>query len=194
MWYGHKETVCWQQTALPEGFAERMAKLGLAETYEESGWCFVESSVSAGVKVGNRRLDLSLRNEGEFHERGYAGNSRYYHKGGLMRDCATTRPVPMSPEHVAKLLHSGAKKFTNAADIDVVADLYKQYFCSITSAAQSLAFSELKWGDAQAAELAELLPRYTALRSLDLSFNQLGAVGAAKLVEALKLTKISELK
>ena len=72
--------------------------------------------------------------------------------------------------------------------------MYKQYFCSITSTAQSLAFSELKWGDAQAAELAELLPRYTALRSLDLSFNQLGAVGAAELAEALKLTKISELK
>ena len=38
MWYGHSQTVCWMQTSLPEGFAERMAGLELAETYESSGW------------------------------------------------------------------------------------------------------------------------------------------------------------
>ena len=30
----------WMQPDLPEGFGERMAALGLAQTYEESGWCF----------------------------------------------------------------------------------------------------------------------------------------------------------
>ena len=40
LWYGHAETVMWMQPDLPEGFGERMAALGLAQTYEESGWCF----------------------------------------------------------------------------------------------------------------------------------------------------------
>ena len=37
-WYGHSKTVVWMQSALPEGFAERMRGLGLAEDYDSSGW------------------------------------------------------------------------------------------------------------------------------------------------------------
>ena len=37
MWYGHAATVMWMQPDLPEGFGERMAAIGLAETYEASG-------------------------------------------------------------------------------------------------------------------------------------------------------------
>ena len=37
-WYGHSRTVVWMQSALPEGFAERMRGLGLAEDYDNSGW------------------------------------------------------------------------------------------------------------------------------------------------------------
>ena len=55
IWYGHAETVMWMQPELPEGFGERMAELGLAETYETSGWCFVESSVS---QDGRENVDM----------------------------------------------------------------------------------------------------------------------------------------
>ena len=53
------------QSELPAGFAEAMRASDppLAETYEESGWCFVEAAISAGVKVGARRLDLSRRTD-----------------------------------------------------------------------------------------------------------------------------------
>ena len=39
IWYGHRESVMWMQSKLPEGFEERMRSLGLAETYDNSGWC-----------------------------------------------------------------------------------------------------------------------------------------------------------
>ena len=38
MWYGHAETTTWMQPDLPTGFGERMLALGLAETYDDSGW------------------------------------------------------------------------------------------------------------------------------------------------------------
>lgn len=37
-WYGHSQSIVWMQTVHREGFAERMRELGLAETYEGSGW------------------------------------------------------------------------------------------------------------------------------------------------------------
>ena len=49
VWYGHAETVCWQQTELPPGFAEKMAEIGLARTYEESGWCACTSQSRSHV-------------------------------------------------------------------------------------------------------------------------------------------------
>ena len=49
VWYGHEQAVCWQQTELPPGFAEKMEVLGLAQSYEESGWCFVEATISAVI-------------------------------------------------------------------------------------------------------------------------------------------------
>ena len=39
VWYGHSLSVTWIQPSLPEGLA--------VNTYEESGWCFVEASISS---------------------------------------------------------------------------------------------------------------------------------------------------
>ena len=63
VWYGHEFSVCWMQTELPAGFSEQMAAAGLAVDYNESGWCFVEAAISAGLKMGTRRLDLAKRTE-----------------------------------------------------------------------------------------------------------------------------------
>ena len=38
VWYGHQLSVCWMQTELPEGFAERMLAMCLAVSYIGSGW------------------------------------------------------------------------------------------------------------------------------------------------------------
>ena len=53
----------WIQSALPQGFAKKMRELEppLAETYEQSGWCFVESSLSSVLKPRELRLDVGAR-------------------------------------------------------------------------------------------------------------------------------------
>jgi hypothetical protein len=146
--------------------------------------CFVESSISAGVKLGSRRLNLGLRT---YKALGHAyGGSGWVPDYRLDAVCAARRPVPLSPESVAELLHSGAKKFTNAADVEVVAELYRDFFGSVASTVPRLDFSGLQWTDEEAAGLGRLLPRYSALTSVDLSENCVGAAGAAAIASVLR--------
>ena len=182
VWYGHELSVCWMQTELPEGFAEKMKEAGLAETYEESGWCFVEAAISAGVKVGKRRLDLGKRTERAMRN-AYGG--LWGAENMLEGVCAAARLPPLLPDEVRRLLEC-EKKFTASADVDVVDGLYRRFFEGITSAATHLDMSGLRWGEVEARQLVGVLPRFEALTSLDLSKNKLGAKGAQPLAEALK--------
>ena len=160
IWYGHAETVMWMQPELPDGFGERMAELGLAETYDTSGWCFVESSVSAGVKHGDRRLNLGMRTEDAM---GIAyGSDVIPAELCLNRVCSAQRQPPRDPEWVAQELRT-TKKFTGKGDVPVVEALYRDYFEGITSTATILNFSNLQWNDKEAATLASVLHHYTRL-------------------------------
>ena len=90
---------------------------------------------------------------------------------------------PLLPVEVKRLLET-EKQFTNSSDTDVVADLYRRFFETVTAAATSLTFRGLAWTDGEAEQLAQALPRFTALTMLDLSHNKLGSVGA--IMEALQ--------
>ena len=182
IWYGHAETVMWMQPELPDGFGERMAKLGLAETYESSGWCFVESSVSSGVKHADRRLNLGLRTE-EAMETAYS--SAFDFEDCLNDVCTANRQPPMDPDWVAQELRTN-KKFTGKGDVPVVEALYRDYFEGVASTATVLNFSRLQWGDEEVATLVSVLPRYVSLNSLNMSENCIGSDGAQRLSEALK--------
>jgi len=177
MWYGHAETTMWKQPDLPDGFGERMLQLGLAQTYDGSGWCFVESSVSAGVKRSDRRLDLGLRNKLALSTAysGEAWNPEYR----LDLVCAARRPPPMAPEGIVEELRG--KKFTSNADVEVVAGLYRSYFEGIRSTATRLQFAGLRWGDAEVVQLAAVLPQFTRVTRLDLMDNEIGPTGARAL-------------
>ena len=181
IWYGHAETVMWMQPELPAGFGERMAALGLAETYESSGWCFVESSVSSGVKHADRRLNLGLRTE-EAMAIAYGANPL---ETCLNEVCTANRQPPMDPDWVAHELRT-TKKFTGKGDVPVVEALYREYFEGVASTATILNFSQLKWGYAEAATLASVLPHYVSLRTLEMSQNRIGSDGAQRLSEVLK--------
>ena len=148
--------------------------------------------MSAGVKRGDRRLNLGLRTKTAL---GHAyGGSKWVPEYCLDRTCAAQRPPPMTPARVEGLLRSGVKKFTNKADVETVADLYRSYFEGVTSTADQLTFSSLQWGDAEAVALAAVLPEHIHLNSLDLSRNMVGPVGAAALSSfvtvSASLTKI----
>ena len=171
----------WMQPELPDGFGERMAKLGLAETYESSGWCFVESSVSSGVKHGDRRLNLGLRTEDRLLAYGVFPSRN----NCLNAVCSAKRQPPMDPDWVAQELRT-TKKFTGKGDVPVVEALYRDYFEGVASTATVLNFSKLQWGDAEVATLLLMLPRYVSLTSLNMSDNGIGSDGAQRLSEALK--------
>jgi hypothetical protein len=190
VWYGHARTVVWMQSQLPEGFAARMraSEPPLAETYEDSGWCYVEAAISAAIKPGFLRLDLAKRTE-----RAMAcayGPGEPWDKADdlLARVCARRRPPPPSPETVRRLLQT-EKRFTNSSDVSKVADLYATFFGKVTNV-DALVFQGLEWGDADVVELCEVLPRFAAVRTLDLSRNKIGPEGTSALGEALKVNAV----
>ena len=189
VWYGHARTVVWMQSELPEGFAARMraSEPPLAETYEDSGWCYVEAAISAAIKPGFLRLDLAKRTERAM-ARAYGPGNPWQADNMLARVCARRRPPPPSPETVRRLLQT-EKRFTNSSDVSKVADLYATFFGKVTNVGE-LKFEGLEWGDADVVELCEVLPRFAALRTLDLSMNKIGPHGASALGEVLKVNAV----
>ena len=190
VWYGHARTVVWMQSELPEGFAARMraSKPPLAETYEDSGWCYVEAAMSAAIKPGFLRLDLAKRTERAMAYAYGPGKPWDSAENMLARVCARRRPPPPSPETVRHLLQT-EKHFTNLSDVSKVADLYATFFGMVTNVGE-LRFQGLEWGDTDVVELCEVLPRFAALRTLDLSENKIGPEGASALGEALKVNTV----
>jgi hypothetical protein len=189
VWYGHARTVVWMQSQLPEGFAARMraSEPPLAETYEDSGWCYVEAAISAAIKPGFLRLDLAKRTKLAMacaYGPDFPGDPDEM----LACVCARRRPPPPSPETVRRLLQT-EKRFTNSSDVSKVADLYAAFFGKVTNV-DTLVFEGLEWGVADVVELCEVLPRFVALRTLDLSENKIGPEGASALGEALKVNRV----
>ena len=184
VWYGHESTVCWMQTELPPDIR---FDAHIAQTYDESGWCFVEAAISAGLKVGKRRLDLAKRTDRAME---------WAYGGGWLAElegvCAAARLPPLLPDEVRRRLDE--KKFTSKADVDVVDGLYRAFFDGAADSATQLNFSGLGWAEAEARQLKEVLPRFTRLKALDLSDNALGAAGTSAIVSLLKTMQISSLK
>jgi len=190
VWYGHARTVVWMQSELPEGFAARMraSEPPLAETYEDSGWCYVEAAISAAIKPGFLRLDLAKRTERAMACAYGPGEPWDESDDLLARVCARRRPPPPSPETVRRLLQT-EKRFTNSSDVSKVADLYATFFGKVTNVGE-LKFEGLEWGDADVVKLCEVLPRFAVLRTLDLSENKIGPEGASALGEVLKVNAV----
>ena len=193
VWYGHSFSVVWMQTELPEGFAETMKKNDppLAETYEDSGWCFVEASMTGALKMGHRRLDLGRAKLGRATPDVFTYGGGWVPETKLDSVCKATRDPPMTPEEFCTALQK--KLFTSGADSEVVKGIYSSFFDKAVPAAKQLIFSGVSWGDTAALgsktemqRLADVLPRFTSLTALDLSRNSLGSKGGALLGDELR--------
>ena len=161
------------QTELPPGIR---FDAHIAQTYDESGWCFVEAAISAGLKVGKRRFDLAKRTDqamGCAYGDNCYGNDKLDPKGAYERlvpecilenVCAAARMPPLLPDEVRRRLDK--KKFTSKADVDVVDRLYRAFFNGAASSAAQLDFRGLGWGEAEVQQLKEVLPRFTQLKAL----------------------------
>jgi hypothetical protein len=170
VWYGHAASTCWMQSELPAGFA--------GNSYEMSGWCFVEAAICAAIKPAAKRLDLALRTE-DAMGCAYGPDEPPNPDYRLTHACMRRRLPPPSPEKVARLLET-EKQFTNSSDTAKVAQLYATFFGKVVEV-ESLVFQAVGWGDAEAVELCEVLPRFGRLRSLDVSKNKVGEEGARSL-------------
>ena len=170
VWFGHARTVVWIQPELPEGFE------GVA--YASSGWCYFEAAISSAMKPGFQRLDLAKRTKLAM-ECAYGPDEPGNPDAMLACVCARRRPPPPSPEQVRRLLQQ-EKRFTDPSDWEKVAMLYAAFFEQITKF-DALVFQGLKWVEADVVQLCEVLPRFVALRSLDLSKNMIGPEGVKAL-------------
>ena len=180
LWCGHAHSTCWMQSTVPEGFT--------GVPYDSSGWTFIEAAISAAVKPGAKRLDLGLRTESVSN---LTAESRACYSGGYFKPanrldtvCAAKRTVPLLPEAADKLLHT-VKAFTVPADADVVSRVYRGFFEDVATTVERLDFPTLSWGLSEAKSLAQTLPRFLQLSSLDVSHNDLGAEGGVALAPAL---------
>lgn len=145
--------------------------------------CFVEAAISAGVKVGARRLDLSKRTDRAMG-RAYGGNWPPDYK--LEGVCAAQRLPPLPPEEVRQLLEKEKKFTAGRTDVDVVDGLYRRFFDGVSRAATVLDFHELGWGASEAQALAAVLPHFSALQKINLSRNQFDAAAGSALADALR--------
>jgi len=132
--------------------------------------------------MGTRRLDLAQRTS---EQHAYAGHWPLDER--LDHACAARRRPPLTPDTVRhQLVH--VKTFTSGADVDVVDALYRAYFDGVSAHATHLDFDGLRWTDAEVTQLAETLPYFTRLTSLNLARNELGDASGALLARFVRAT------
>jgi hypothetical protein len=133
--------------------------------YHRRGWPTFEYRLSMLAKPGSSKkrwptvLDAAD---------GRAGNAR--------------RLAPLTPERMAAEL--ATRKFTNGADRDFVAELYKDTSEAVIAGAQALSYHKAGWGDDDLSVFVEWVPRMTSLRRLALGANHISDRGLRELVEA----------
>jgi len=145
--------------------------------YFDRGWCATESSWASLTKDGILSLDLGKMSDGE-----------EYDCRILMRDCTQGggRRPPLLPSAFAAELET--KSFTNGKDDKpLVKRLYEAAFQEQFGKATELRYVGLGWGDAEAAQLAEVLASGAAprLETLRLNGNEIGDEGCKALAAAL---------
>ena len=177
--YSHQHTFVLRLTSFPDGHkAEEQAEGTNVAKYFDRGWCFTEQSWASLTKAGRLSLDLGKMRAGE--EYGYSS---------LTDDCIQDggRRPPLLPSAFAAELEK--KSFTNGKDDKpLVKRLYEAAFEEQFDKATKLDYRGLGWGDAEAAQLAEVLASGAAprLEELYLCYNKIGDEGCKALAGALK--------
>lgn len=201
--YAHQRTCVWRLTRRI-GPSENEAGEPRLE-YSERGWPFFETTVSQLIKLAPNVLDLGTEKAVEALKK-FEGRARpvddlverasYGHSlgsAGVHGKLFDARRPPLLPDDF-KLQMEG-KTLTNGKDRDVVVVAQNRVANAVLGGAQSLDYSALGWGAADAQLLAKALPWCRKLRALNVSSNNLGAEGAEHLGVYLKTNpSLAELK
>ena len=177
--YSHPYTYVLRLTSFPDGHkAEDQAEGTNVAKYFDRGWCATENAWASLTKTGHLSLDLGKMRDGvEYDFRSLTDDCR---KGGGRRP-------PLLPSAFAAELET--KSFTNGKDDKpLVKRLYEAAFEEQFGKATVLKYLNLGWGDAEAAQLAEVLASGAAprLEELYLGGNKIGDEGCKALAAALK--------
>ena len=157
LWYAHTKTTAFLTRALPDGYD------GLPG-YAERGWTTCESSWAALAKQSTTACWAPIWD--------VAGGAAY------------RRPPPMAPPAMARLVAS--RRFTSKkGDLPLVIEINTRTILSLFRDVEKLAYRELGWGDAEAAQLCEVLPLCASLKGLNLHANAIGDAGVAALLGAI---------
>ena len=176
--YSHQHTRVLRLTSFPDGHkAEDQAEGTNVAKYFDRGWCFTEQCWAGLTKAGCLSLDLGKMRGG-----------KEYDYRSLIDDCtqAGGRRPPLLPSAFAAELET--KSFTNGKDDKpLVKRLYEAAFEEQFGKATELDYNNLGWGDAEAAQLAEVLASGAAprLEKLNLDDNEIGDEGCKALAAAL---------
>ena len=173
--YSHPKTWVLRLTSFPDGHKAKDQATGTnVAKYFDRGWCATENAWASLTKSSNLSLDLGLMRDRES-----------YHFNNLILDCTKGgRRPPLLPSVFAAELES--KSFTNGKDDKpLVKRLYEAAFDEQFGKATVLIYN-LGWGDAEAAQLADVLASGAAprLEALWLNGNQIGDEGCKALAAA----------
>ncbi|EOD06803.1 hypothetical protein EMIHUDRAFT_438657, partial [Emiliania huxleyi CCMP1516] len=176
--YSHPQTWVLRLTSFPDGHAAEDQIEGTnVAAYFDRGWCATENAWASLTKSSALSLDLGKMR----------GGKEYYCRS-LIDDCTQEggRRPPLLPSAFAAELEK--KSFTNGKDDKpLVKRLYEAAFKEQFGKATALFYDSLGWGDAEAAQLAEVLASGAAprLETLYLSGNKVGDEGCKALAAAL---------
>jgi hypothetical protein len=172
IWYGHSLTVTWLQPVLPP-HAEASGRI-----YGGSAWTFCEAAASEVLKPRRRRLDIS-RHPGTRPEKKWLLDPDAWtqiYRAHVLPECMAPRRPPLMPAAVAAALR-GHKSCAVEDDRELLAELYSDFFASVTRMVPQLSFAGLGWGASEMRALSRFVALCSRCVSIDLSGNSLGAEG-----------------
>ena len=177
--YSHRYTTVLRLTTFPDGHkAENQPEGSNVAAYFDRGWCFTESCMASLTKDDKRSLDLGRMRDDTGYD--YQALKAVCAQGGCRRP-------PLLPSQFAAELES--KTFANGTeDMPLVTRLYEGAFMEQIGKATMLCYSSLGWGDAEAAQLAEVITSGAApmLEELHLDGNEIGDEGYKALAAAIR--------
>ena len=165
LWYAHQKTLVYLLTATPKVWLESANPAETAPVpYEGRGWPCFERMVTMLIKLQSSKSWSTIVDVGEPQRK--------------------VQP-PKTLEGFEQLVRT--RTFTNGADIDVVIALYRETLSSALGQVTSLRYTGLHWGDAEMAELVQVLPWCERLEGLNLkgAHNGYTEESARMLAEAL---------
>lgn len=122
VWYAHTISTVWMLTSNPDVWPSRPCK--------ERGWPTFEQAISCMIAESTKILDLAhFRNDVDYYD--------------TVKICRVRRPAPSTPEDFLNLLQMNI--FTDDADVELVAEKYRQTFDAAMTNGQQLRFSNLGW-------------------------------------------------